>query len=258
MSTGPASAVYRGTLSHARRGRAAHAFGYRLYMLYLDLDELPRLLAGPGPLRQGRFGLLSFRRSDYLGDPARPLAEAVRDRVEQELGHRPAGPVRLLTQVRALGYVFNPVSFYFCHGADGRLEAIVAEITNTPWNERHAYVLRAGPRGADAGFAKAFHVSPFFSMDQRYRWTFSAPGDRLEVEMVNTEGGTEVFRARLALARKPWSAGALWRAALLSPLMAWKVHLAIYLHALLLWWKGAPFHPHPAPVPVRPARRVRP
>jgi len=258
MSSVPASAVYHGTLSHARRGRVAHAFGYRLHMLYLDLDELPRLLAGPGPLRHGRFGLLSFRRADYLGDPARGLADEVRDRVERELGFRPAGPVRLLTQVRCLGYVFNPVSFYFCHGAEGRLEAVVAEITNTPWGERHAYVLRAGPGGARAEFAKAFHVSPFFGMDHRYRWSFTAPGDRLEVEMVNTEGGSEVFRARLALARRPWSAGALWRAALLSPLMTWKVHLAIYLHALLLWWKGAAFHPHPVRVVAPRAPRVRP
>lgn len=258
MSAAPQSAVYRGTLSHARRGAVEHAFGYRLYMLYLDLDELPQLLAGPGPLRGGRFGVLSFQRSDYLGDPARPLAEEVRDRVEQELGFRPAGPVRLLTQVRSLGYVFNPVSFYFCHGAEGRLEAIVAEITNTPWSERHAYVVRARPEGAGAELAKAFHVSPFFAMGQRYRWSFTAPGDRLEVEMVNTENGAEVFRARLALRRRPWSAAALWGAALLSPLMAWKIHLAIYLHALLLWWKGAPFHPHPARVPVRPAPRPRP
>jgi len=258
MSTAPQSAVYHGTLSHARRGRVAHAFGYRLHMLYLDLGELPRLLAGPGPLRHGRFGLLSFQRADYLGDPSRGLADEVRDWVERELGFRPAGPVRLLTQVRCLGYVFNPVSFYFCHGAEGRLEAVVAEITNTPWNERHAYVLRAQADGARANFAKAFHVSPFFAMDQRYHWSFTAPGDRLEVEMVNTDGGGEVFRARLSLTRRPWSASALWRAALLSPLMTWKVHLAIYLHAFLLWWKGAPFQPHPARAGAGSAPRPRP
>ena len=258
MSEPVQSALYQGTLSHARRGSAGHAFAYRIYMLYLDLAELPRLLARPGPLRGGRAGLLSFQRSDYLGDPARDLAEEVRDRVEGALGFRPEGPVRLLTHVRSLGYVFNPVSFYFCHGADGGLEAIVAEITNTPWKERHAYVLRARPGGAGAEFAKEFHVSPFFGMGQRYRWSFTAPGDRLEVEMQNLEGGTEVFRARLALRRTPWSAAALWRAALLQPLMAWKVHLAIYLQAARLWWKGAPFVPHPARVPVRPLPRTRP
>jgi len=241
-----ASAIYRGRVTHARRGPGAHAFGYDLYMLYLDLDELPALLAAGGPLRGGRFGLLSFARQDYLaGAPS--LAESVRDRVERELGFRPTGPVRLLTHVRSLGYAFNPVSFYFCFAADGTsLEAVVAEITNTPWSERHAYVLRAAKGGAVASFPKRFHVSPFFPMEQRYRWDIGAPGERLRVEMANDEGGEEVFRARLELSRRPWSAGALWRAALLQPLMAWKVHAAIYWQALRLWMKGATFHTHPS------------
>jgi DUF1365 family protein len=234
-------------VSHARRGPRPHAFAYRLYMLYLDLEELPRLAAPAGPLRLERPGLLSFSRADYLGDPARDLAAEVRDRVESELGFRPAGPVRLLTHVRSLGYVFNPVSFYFCFAPGGqRLEAVVAEITSTPWNERHAYVLRAGAEGATAAFPKAFHVSPFFGMQQTYEWRLSVPGEDLQVEMVNREGDAEVFRAGLRLRRRAWSAGAVRRAALLQPLMAWKVHAAIYWQALRLWVKGVPFHVHPA------------
>jgi len=244
------SAVYVGRLSHARRGPRRHGFAYRVYLLYLDLDELPALLAGPGPLRAGRFGLLSFDRSDYLGGVG-DLAEAARDRVQTVLGFRPAGPVRLLTHVRSLGYVFNPVSFYYCFAADGRsLEAVVAEITNTPWGERHAYVVRAGPDGAVSAFAKRFHVSPFFGMEQVYRWTLGAPGERLQVEMRNEEGGREVFRAVLSLRRRAWSAGALWRTALGLPLMAWKVHAAIYLQAFLLWVKRTPCFSHP---PVKAA-----
>ena len=244
----PASAIYAGRVTHARRrsgGSKPHAFAYRLYMLYLDLDELPSLLAAPGPLRAGRFGLLSFARQDYLaGAPS--LAESARDRVERELGFRPAGPVRVLTHVRSLGYAFNPVSFYYCFAADGAtLEAVVAEITNTPWKERHAYVLRATKGGAVASFEKRFHVSPFLPMEQRYRWAIGEPGEALRVEMVNEQGGEEVFRARLDLARAPLGAAALRRAALLSPLMAWKVHAAIYWQALRLWAKGTPFHAHP-------------
>jgi DUF1365 family protein len=240
------SAVYVGRLSHARRGQRRHGFAYRVYLLYIDLDELPALLAAPGPLRKGRFGLLSFDRSDYLGG-AGDLAGAAKDRVQAALGFCPAGPVRLLTHVRSLGYVFNPVSFYYCFGADGRsLEAVVAEITNTPWGERHAYVVRAGPDGAVNAFAKRFHVSPFFGMEQVYRWTFRAPGERLQVEMRNEEGGREVFRAVLSLRRRAWSAGALWRTALGLPLMAWKVHAAIYFQAFLLWVKRTPYFPHPA------------
>jgi DUF1365 family protein len=240
------SAVYEGTLAHARHGPRAHAFAYRVYLLYLDLAELPALLAGRGPLRRGRFGLLSFHRPDYLGGVG-DLAEAARDRVESALGLRPAGPVRLLTHVRSLGYAFNPVSFYYCFGADGRsLEAVVAEITNTPWGERHAYVVAAGPSGARDAFAKRFHVSPFLGMDQEYRWSLGLPGERLSVEMRNEEGGREVFRAVLSLRRRPFGPAALWRAALLLPLMAWKVHAAIYWQALRLWAKRTPFHPHPA------------
>jgi hypothetical protein len=244
----PASAIYAGQVSHARRGPRAHGFAYRLYLVYLDLDELPGLLeGGTGSAREGRIGPLTFRRSDYLGDPARDLASEVRDRVEAALGFRPRGPVRLLTHLRSGGHAFNPVSFYFCFGEGGeRLEAVVAEITNTPWNERHAYVLPAGPDGASASFPKRFHVSPFFDMDQTYEWSIGTPGEGLSVEMVNREGGREVFRARMRLARTPWSLAALRRAARLQPFMAWKVHLAIYWQALRLWLKRTPFFVHPA------------
>jgi DUF1365 family protein len=242
-----ASAIYTGTVSHARRVPRPHAFSYRMYMLYLDLDELPRL------------GLRSFSRADFLGDPSRDLSSEVRDRVEAELGFRPAGPVRLLTHVRSLGYVFNPVSFYFCFDVGGeRLLAVVAEITNTPWKERHAYVLRAGPDGASATFDKRFHVSPFFPMEQTYAWRLDVPGDRLRVEMVNREKGAEVFRAGLAMRRGAWSPGALRRAALLQPFMAWKVHAAIYWQALRLWVKGIPFHVHPTKRAAAAAPRSHP
>jgi DUF1365 family protein len=233
--TARASAIYRGTVSHARRVPRAHAFAYRIYMLYLDLDELPGL------------SVRGYRREDFLGDPSRDLAGEVRDRVEAALGFRPEGPVRLLTHVRSLGYTFNPVSFYYCFDRDGeRLRAVVAEITNTPWGERHAYVLPAGPDGVTSSFAKAFHVSPFFPMDQSYDWRLGVPGDALDVEMVNRQGGSEVFRARLSLRRRALSPSALRRAALAQPLMAWKVHAAIYWQALRLWLKGTPFHVHPA------------
>jgi DUF1365 family protein len=249
------SAVYEGTLAHVRRSPRAHAFRYGVYLLYLDLDELPELLAGPGPFSEGRFGILSFDRPDYLGGAA-DLAEAARARVAAALGSAPAGPVRLLTHVRSFGYVFNPVSFYYCFAADGRsLEAVVAEITNTPWGERHAYVVPAGTAGARAGFAKAFHVSPFFPMAQRYQWSLDVPGESLAVEMRNEDEGREVFRARLALRRRPWSRAALWRAATRQPLMAWKVHAAIHWQALRLWAKGVPFHAHPAKHAAIAARR---
>jgi DUF1365 family protein len=161
--------------------------------------------------------------------------------------------------VRSLGYVFNPVSFYYCFDAEGeRLRAVVAEITNTPWGERHAYVLPAGPDGAVSTFDKAFHVSPFYPMEQTYDWRLGAPGERLEVEMVNLQKGLEVFRAGLAMRRRAFSSAALRRAALLQPFMAWRVHAAIYWQAFRLWVKGVPFHVHPAKRAATAAPRSTP
>jgi DUF1365 family protein len=153
--------------------------------------------------------------------------------------------VRVLTQVRAFGYVFNPVSFYYCFDGEA-LRAVVAEITNTPWGERHRYVLRAEAQGAKARFAKAFHVSPFLPMQQTYDWSLSAPGERLGVAMRNEEDGQTVFQARLALVRRPLSFGQLARIAVALPLMSGRIHAAIYVQALKLWLKKTPFFAHPA------------
>ncbi len=240
------SAIYVGRLAHVRLTAKRHAFARRMYMLYLDLDEIAQL---PSTWLFGieRARPLSFRRADYLGRPDRSLIDEVRDEVERALGERPRGPIRLLTQVRSFGYAFNPVSFYYCYAEDGdTLHAIVAEITNTPWGERHRYVLRAGERGASASFPKAFHVSPFFAMQQDYDWRFESPGQRLTVRMTNREAGRTVFRAHLGLQRRPLSTPNLLRVALRLPLMSWQALVAIYVHALLLWLKGTPFHGHPA------------
>jgi hypothetical protein len=250
------SALYEGHLAHARQGPRPHRFAYRLHMLYLDLDETGEVLRRSMLLREGRFGLLSFFRGDYLGDPSRPLKQAVLDLVETRLGVRPAGPVRLLTLVRCLGYVFNPVSFYYCFDADGTtLEAVVAEITNTPWKERHAYVLPAGDGTVRAVFDKAFHVSPFFDMAQRYRWLVPTPGDTLSVTMVNEQEGKDVFSATMALERHALTPSRLLSVVVRQPLMAWLVHLGIYVQAFRLWRKRTPYFAHPAKRAIANSRR---
>jgi DUF1365 family protein len=138
------SALYTGRLRHRRYEPAPHAFGYRTTLLWLDLAELDVVFRGRWLWSARRPALARFRRSDYLGgNDGQPLDAAVRERVAAETGRRPTGPIRLLTQLRMLGLAFNPVSFYYCYdAADTQVEAIVAEITNTPWKERHAYVLR--------------------------------------------------------------------------------------------------------------------
>lgn len=239
------SAVYVGQVFHARHAEHAHAFRYPMSMLYLDLDELAAMNSSAW-LGIEAARPLSFRRKDYLGDPTQPLKQAVAREVHSALGFELTGPIRLLTQVRAFGYSFNPVSFYYCFDADGlTLRAVVAEITNTPWGERHRYVIEGGKGGARRCFDKAFHVSPFMPMTQRYDWTFSVPDARLSVAMLNLEAETSVFRADLTLERKPLCARELSRMALQLLPLGWGVHAAIYLQALRLKLKGAPFFQHP-------------
>lgn len=246
------SCLYNGWVRH-RRGDPAHEFRYRIFMTYLDLEELPRLFSRYWFWSSSRPALARFRREDYYGDPSRPLDGAIRDLVKQQTGTRPAGPIRLLTHLRYFGHCFNPVSFYYCFdAADSRVETIVAEITNTPWGERHAYVLPATDPALHFRFEKDFHVSPFLPMDMQYDWRFSAPAERLLVHMENSRAGRQEFDATLVLERKEISSGSLARALCAFPLITLQVSFAIYWQALRLWLKKTPFHSHPDKVPARP------
>jgi len=257
-----ASAIYTGWVQHRRHAPHPHAFRYRLFLLYLDLAELETLFARRWLWSLGRRNLAQFRRSDYLGDPAVPLDTAVRDCVEARTGRRPQGPIRLLTHLRYFGHCFNPVSFYYCYAADGAtLRAIVAEITNTPWRQRHQYVLEVQDDAAESGvhgwrFGKRFHVSPFLSMRHDYHWRFTAPGQTLRVHMdvLNPTPGPHAaareFDATLVLQRRAWSGAGLARALLRYPLMTLRVVAAIHWQALRLWGRGNPIHDHPDKRPV--------
>jgi uncharacterized protein len=232
------SALYVGRVRHRRHAPRPHEFSYRLFMAYLDLAELDRAFAGRWLWSARRPALARFAREDHLGDPRVPLDEAVRALVERETGRRPAGPIRLLTHLRYFGYVFNPVSFYYCFDREGaRVVNVVAEVNNTPWGERCCYVL-----ATDATTKKAMHVSPFMPMDLEYRWRFTQPAERLAVHMALTRNGEEVFHATLGMKREPLSNLILLR----HPFMTAKVIGAIYWQALKLWLKGVPVYTHPA------------
>ena len=239
-------------MRHRRFAPAEHFFNYRLFMMYLDLDELPHLFDPHRLWSPDRFNVAQFRRSDHIGNPHQNLKESARDLVEAHSGHRPDGSVRLLTHLRYFGYRFNPVSFYYCYSADESLEAIIAEINNTPWGEQHAYVLdEAHNEGRDTkkrySLDKAFHISPFMCMEQHYTWHFTSPKDHLSVHMQSHEHGTAIFDATMNLQRTEINCSALTRVLMQYPLITARVTSAIYWQALRLWLKRIPFYSHPSP-----------
>jgi uncharacterized protein len=251
--SGLKSCLYVGTVRHRRFESVEHSFTVRLYYAYLDLDELQQTFAGRLWWSAKRIAPMWFRRGDYFGPKDRPLADCVRDAVEVEMGVRPTGPVRVLTNLRAFGYVFNPVSLYYCFDEKEQLVAVLAQITNTPWGERHHYVIgppQENARSVKKAFRKEFHVSPFQPMERDYKWAFGAPSETLAVQMDSYADGEKTFDATLLVARKEWSTRNLLGAMLRHPWMTAKVTTMIHWHAFLLWCKRATFFIHPKKRPV--------
>ena len=253
------SCIYRGELFHHRYLPRENKFTYTVYFMFLDLEELEHVFDGRWLWSVGRANVANFKRADYLGPTNIPLDQAVRDRVEQKLGERPAGPIRMLTHLRYYGHCFNPVSFYYCYNAtDTTVEYIVAEITNTPWLERHSYVLSMKQNldtasGKHFQFAKAFHVSPFMDMDFLYDWRFEEPGESLRIHMTNVKEDNKFFEVVLTMQRREISGAALAWVLIRFPAMTMKVLSMIYWQAFRLWLKKTPYYDHPKYVRERKA-----
>jgi len=253
-----ASAIYEGWVRHRRHQPVEHEFRYRLFLMYLDLGELPHLFDRAPLYSARRPAPARFRRADFMGDPDRPLAECARDAVEAETGARPPGPVRLLTGLRYLGHSFNPVSFYYCFDKAGEaVEAVVADVENIPWGERHAYVLargrREGPVLSDR-LEKALHVSPLMAMDQTYGFRATEPGPRLAVHIesrprretqADGESPAPTFDATLSLRRRELSRRRLAALLLRYPAISVQTVAKIYAQSARLKLKGARYFPHP-------------
>jgi len=266
------SAVYKGWIRHRRFVPIKNSFRHPIFMMYLDLDEVTDLFANKWYCSVERFNLVSFRRNDYFQPEAPNLKKAVINRVhlhykEQQYTLPDIHSVRLLGHVRYLGFNFNPVVFYYCFDKHNQLQAILSEITNTPWGERHGYVHAI--EGAEPNdnsdmtltryqnnlnnhkfkfeFKKQFHVSPFNPMNMNYRWVFSDVKEKLHVHMDNfiqTSEGEKHFDATLMLNRQSFTeklSGILIQ----QPLITVKVVWGIYWQAFKLWVKRAPFYGHP-------------
>jgi DUF1365 family protein len=255
------SCIYEGVVTHRRHKPVVHQFQYRLFMVYLDLGELP-LLVGPGGLiADSKFASSSFLRGDHLFNRFQPLETEIRDIVLEQSGTKPEGPIRLLTQLRYFSTYFSPLNlFYVYDEQDEHVEYIVAEVSNTPWKERHCYVLWEGNRTCEAteldfSHPKQFHVSPFMEMDLEYRWQLNNPGTFLSVQLENFKDSKELFSARMQLKRRVLDRQQLRRMAFRYPLMSLQIIIAIYYQALKIWWKKCPVYPHPKKQsnPVTPA-----
>lgn len=245
------SCIYVGQVRHRRFTPTHHAFNYKMFQMYLDLDELPSLFTNHLFWSVRNFNLARFCREDHWGDSDTNLADCVRQLVKDKTGKTMTGPVRLLTHLRYFGFGFNPVSFYYCFDEQGDyVRAVVAEVSNTPWNQQHVYVLDVVDPENNAGALlflqeKQFHVSPFMPMDMQYRWRLTVPGESLNVHLENHKDGSKVFDATLQLNRKPIDSWSLAKVLVSFPLMTFKVVAAIYFEAVRLWLKKTPVYDIP-------------
>lgn len=244
------SGIYQGTVRHRRFQPKGHEFTYSVFMMYLDLEELDVVFSLNRFWSMKPWRLARFNRNDYFGDPNINLDSAIKTLVNDRIGRSIDGPIRMLTNLRYFGFIINPITIYYCFDKGEQLQAMVLEVTNTPWKERIQYVLDCDPRAKTQRieFNKSMHVSPFHPMHHVYDWASSTPDQKIAVHMKNRELNDDqkiVFDATLSLTRTEITTSALTKILIQHPFMTMKVGLSIYWQALKIAVKGIPFYSHP-------------
>ena len=245
--------IYTGTVRHRRYTPFESEFSYPVFMLYLDINDLENVINKSIFWNINKPAVVSFNRKDFHGTEEVDLDTAVRNTVENKVGSRPEGKIRMLAHLRYFGYCFNPVTFYYCFNRnDDSVDYILAEVTNTPWKERHAYVLSSLQESDKSeirlSMEKELHVSPFWGMDHMYDWVFSSPKDKLNVFMKNFKDGKHVFDASLSMDRIEMTKRNLLKSVFRFPFMTIKVVFWIHFQAFILWLRGATFYTHPSKI----------
>lgn len=253
MTEAPAF-LYHGAVSHRRLRPFGRRFSYRVFSMLIDLDRLDEANRSLRLFSFDRFNLFSLFGKDHAGGGAAPLGARVRT-ILRNAGFRGDGRIQLLCYPRILGYVFNPLSIYYCGDAAGRLEAVLYEVRNT-FGEMHSYLIAAGGdapvlrQAAD----KAFRVSPFMDIDQRYHFRLTRPGETIAAMIHQTDREGPILNAAFAGRREEMTDAALFRAFFRYPLMTVKIILAIHVEALGLFLRGLRLKPAPrapqAPITV--------
>lgn len=238
------SCIYQGAVFHQRLRPLQHRFSYRIFFLAIDLDELPQLSKMGPYFKTERFAPLRFFAPDYLANKQQISRQDVWDKVVELGGDDKFGRIVLVGQMRCFGLYFSPINSYYCYDHNDNLSYLVAEVSNTPWNERQYYLIDTNNNTSSE---KTFHVSPFMDLDMRYHWQIQVPGEYLNLSIETIQDNDKqrkLFTAAIVMKRQEFNNKNLLKNLLAIPVMTLKTLLGIYWQATKLYIKGVPYVAH--------------